>query len=252
MRKPKQAPNPRHRFHWLKPSFISITSQVLFRPCRVLSVLGRKLQGSQLLGLKCPDCQEGYDFLADLDLEMVAELEEWGALKWDHPFGTSSFPCLSLIFTQEVHKAYLHHFRHILLLPDGVILRKLQECLEHKRSEFEDDDFETVLRTVRYEIEEGKFQPSKSQPASIDVSWTGAICCNRVPHQEWFSEWELQPKNENSVNTVEEFCENWRTPGANPGSTRQWISKCCISPCSDNKKPFWYGDRDDAQVFSDT
>ena len=151
---------PRLTLHLVKayssPSITSITSHVLSQP----------------LGMKC-HCQEGYDFLADLDLKMVAELKEWGAVKWDHLFGTSSFPCLSLIARRTTEycvplKRYWHceHDYHVVLLPDGVMLMKYMGI-----------EVDGVF--IDYQIAEAQFQPCKSQPASIEISWTGVISCAR-------------------------------------------------------------------------
>lgn len=168
---------PRLTLHLVKayssPSITSITSHVLSQP----------------LGLKC-HCQEGYDFLADLDLEMVAELKEWGAVKWDHLFGTSSFPCLSLIARRTTEycvplKRYWHceHDYHVVLLPDGVMLMKYMGI-----------EVDGVF--IDYQIAEAQFQPCKSQPASIEISWTGVISCARGGSDSFFewNAWKRQPK----------------------------------------------------------
>ena len=165
------------RYTWLKPivPLPSLPSLLMFL--------------SQPLGLKC-HCQEGYDFLADLDLKMVAELKEWGAVKWDHLFGTSSFPCLSLIARRTTEycvplKRYWHceHDYHVVLLPDGVMLMKYMGI-----------EVDGVF--IDYQIAEAQFQPCKSQPASIEISWTGVISCARGGSDSFFewNAWKRQPK----------------------------------------------------------
>lgn len=179
----------------------------------------------------------------------MADLKTWGAVL-DHPFYGSSLPCLSLVVHNEAPNSelrspnydYQNLLLHVLLLPDGFILVKIQECAY----QYEGDPYYSDITAVQ--VAEGKFRQSKGV-ASIEIIWTGCRWCELIesqdPNQEYDSGWRADRQvpiktelplpgrplsglplpltlgDSNGRLNVAELCEAWRK------ADRRWISKCC-------------------------
>lgn len=129
---------------------------------------------------------------------------------------------------------YQYLLLHVLLLPDGFILVKIQECAHrYERSYWSEITAEQVA--------EGKFRQSKGV-ASIEIIWTGCrwreLIRSQDPNQEYDSGWRADRQvpgrplsglpllplpltlgDSNGRLNVAELCEAWRK------ADRRWISK---------------------------